>query len=105
MEQPNWQEIARDLYEALMQNRHTRGLHLDDAEFILDATERYEQLAGVNTSTMMWRVNYHPSDRPHWITACRVCDADQAHLPTIELARQWCKDHQCISVLKEAVGE
>lgn len=95
MEQHDWEVIARDLYEALMQNRHSRGIHMDDFDIILDAMEKYENAAGFKPELMMWRVNYHKSMKSYWVVSCRSCNVPDTKLPTVEIARKWCRHHVC----------
>lgn len=95
MQEVNWEEIARDLYEALNQTRHTRGVDVGDADIILPAMEKYEAASQCPVRTMMWRVNWHHSVNPYWIVTCRDCTGPEIRLPNVEMARKWCSNHRC----------
>lgn len=95
MEQPNWEEVSRTLYEALMQMRHSRGIHMDDFDLVLGAMETYESMADIKACTKMWRENYHPSMPTFWVATCMWCEIGEFKLDTVEAARKWCRDHEC----------
>jgi hypothetical protein len=46
----DWQEISKDLYEALVLVRKRSGLHFKDMETVFDATDAYEVAASQEDS-------------------------------------------------------
>lgn len=105
MEQPIQEEVATKLYEALLQMRHSRGIHVDDSDIVLGAMEHYEKMHGINPNTKMWRVTFHKSDKPYWIATCNQCDVGQVKLPMASSARRWCRQHECEPILQRHEGE
>lgn len=95
MAQSKWEKISRDLYEALMQMRHSRGIDINDFDIVLDAMERYEAATNHPSDTMMWRANWHKSVKPYWVVTCRLCRVGEVRLPNVEIARKWCVQHSC----------
>lgn len=99
MTKSEWENISRDLYEALMQMRHSRGIDIGDFDIVLDAMERYEAATNHPSDTMMWRANWHKSVKPYWVVTCRSCRIGEVRLPNVEIARRWCVHHSCEDVI------
>lgn len=95
--QDKWQEMARDLYEALLQMKHSRGVDMGDIELVMDAKEKYEEMSGTDTKTIMWLVKFHNSEKGFWKVACLMCDAKQVSVAAVEFARRWRAQHECVS--------
>lgn len=105
MTEHNWEHVARVLYEAVLQMRQSRGIHVDDVDIILDAMETYEESADITGAVMMWRVNHHKSVTPYYVVTCRQCNTGDIRLPDINSARMWCKTHLCSSPRHRPVVE
>lgn len=95
MTQLNHEEVSLRLYEALMQMRHSRGIDIKDFDIILDAMEGCEEFYSLNPSVKMWRVTFHESDKPYWVATCSRCDVGEVKLPMADIARRWCRQHEC----------
>lgn len=43
-----WPRVAKQLYTALLQMKRRRGIHIEDADLVLDAIDAYQDMTKVS---------------------------------------------------------